>query len=61
MKAISILFVLIAMVMAAVVAAQPASPVVTLHASAHALEPAWMLLSGAALLAIASVVRRYVP
>jgi hypothetical protein len=59
MKAISVLFVLVALAMAAVVAAQPVSPVAVLHASAT--EPAWMVLSGATLLALASAVRRLVP
>ena len=64
MKATSILFVLFVMAivaMAALVAAQPVSPVAGLRASAHALEPAWMVLSGATLLVLASAVRRYVP
>ncbi len=61
MKAIGVLFVLLAMAMAAVVAAQPVNPVAVLHASAHATEPAWMVLSGATLLALASAVRRYGP
>jgi hypothetical protein len=63
MKATSILFVfvLLAMAMAAVVAAQPVNPVAGLLLPAHAMEPAWMLLSGATLLALASAVRRYIP
>jgi hypothetical protein len=61
MKATSILFVLLAVAMAAVAAAQPVNPVAALHASAHAMEPVWMLLSGATLLALASAVRRYIP
>jgi uncharacterized protein YybS (DUF2232 family) len=64
MKATSVLFVLLAMAMAAmvaVVAAQPVSAISTLLAPGHGTEPAWMVLSGATLLAIASVVRRYVP
>ncbi len=64
MKATSVLFVLLAMAMAAmvaVVAAQPVSTVSTLLAPGHGMEPAWMVLSGATLLAIASAVRRYVP
>ena len=61
MKAISILLMLLAMATAAVVAAQPVIPVAGLHASLSAMEPAWMVLSGAALLTIASVVRRYLP
>ena len=47
--------------MVAVAAAQPVSTVSTLIASGHGMEPAWMVLSGATLLAIASAVRRYVP
>ena len=61
MKAISILLMLLAMATAAVVAAQPVVPVAGLQGSLSAMEPAWMILSGAALLAIASVVRRYLP
>jgi hypothetical protein len=59
MKAIGILLALLAMATAAVVAGQPANPVGGLHASLGATEPTWMLLSGAALLAVASLVRRY--
>jgi hypothetical protein len=61
MKATSILFVLIVVAMAAVVAAQPVNPVGGLPAPEYAMEPVWMVLSGAALLALASVVRRYIP
>jgi hypothetical protein len=61
MKATSILFVLMAMAMAAVVAAQPLNPVSALHAPTHAMEPVWMLVSGAGLLALASAVRRFIP
>lgn len=61
MKAISILFVLIAMAMAAGVVAQPVNPVAAVQVPAHAMEPVWMVLSGAALLAMASAVRRYIP
>ncbi len=61
MKAKSILFVLIAMATAAVVAAQPVNPAAVLHAPEHAMEPVWMVVSGAALLALASVVRRFIP
>lgn len=62
MKVTSILFVLMAMATAAVVAAQPVNPVVALHAPAtHAMEPVWMALSGATLLALASAVRRFIP
>ena len=61
MKATSILFVLIAIAMAAVVTAQPVHPATAVHASEHAMEPLWMVLSGATLLALASVVRRYIP
>ena len=63
MKATSVLFVfvLIAMTMAAVVAAQPVNPAAGLQAPDYAMEPLWMVLSGAALLLIASAVRRYVP
>jgi hypothetical protein len=60
MKAIGILLAL-AMATAAVVAAQPVIPVAGLHAPAHAMESAWMLLSGVTLLTLASAVRRYIP
>jgi hypothetical protein len=33
----------------------------TLHAPLHAMEPVWMVLSGATLLALASAVRRFIP
>jgi hypothetical protein len=49
------------MAMAAVVAAQPVNPVAALHAPQHAMEPVWMVVSGAALLFLASAVRRYMP
>lgn len=61
MKATSILFVLLAVAMAAVVAAQPVGPVAGLRSARHVMEPAWMVLSGATLLALASAVRRYIP
>ena len=61
MKATSILFVVLVMAMAAVVAAQPVNPVATLPAPEYGMEPVWMALSGAALLALASAVRRYIP
>jgi hypothetical protein len=63
MKATSILFafVLIAMTMVAVVAAQPVNPAVGLQATEYAMEPVWMVLSGAALLVLAGAVRRYIP
>jgi len=61
MKAISVLFVLFVMAMAVVVVAQPVNPVGALPAPELAMEPVWMVLSGAALLALASAVRRYVP
>lgn len=57
MRVTGILLVLVAMA-TAVVAAQPADPAAGLHASSHATEPIWMILSGAALLVAASVVRR---
>ena len=47
--------------MVAVAAAQPMSTVSTVLTPGHGTEPAWMVLSGATLLAIASAVRRYVP
>jgi hypothetical protein len=59
-KATSIVFVLIAIAMAAVVAAQPVNPAGVLPAASHGMEPVWMVLSGAALLALASAVRRFI-
>ena len=61
MKATGILFVVLAMAMAAVAAAQPVSPVGMLPAPSYAMEPVWMVLSGVALLGLASAVRRYIP
>ena len=63
MKATSILFVfvLIAMTMAAVVAAQPVNPAAVVQTPEYVMEPVWMVLSGAALLGLASAVRRYIP
>ena len=65
MKATVILIVLAAAIMMAVLAAQavdpaPAPPLVH-AAAARASEPIWMALSGAALLGLASAVRRYMP
>ena len=60
MKATSILLAAMAMAMA-VVAAQPVNPVASFLVDGHAVEPAWMVLSGATLLALASAVRRYIP
>jgi hypothetical protein len=61
MKA-TIVLIVIALAIAAL-AAEPATPAVVSHAAAAALslEPIWMVLSGAALLVIASVVRRLAP
>ena len=61
MKATSVLFLLMAMAMAVVAAAQPVNPVTLLHGPEHAMEPVWMVLSGVGLLAVASAVRRYIP
>lgn len=61
MKATSVLFVLLATAMVAVVAAQPVLPAARLLPPGHLVEPVWMLLSGATLLAVASAVRRYLP
>ena len=52
--------VLLGLATAAVVAAQPVRPVARSTPRSR-IEPAWMVLSGAALLAMASIVRRYVP
>ncbi|MEO7416635.1 MAG: hypothetical protein ABI163_06210 [Thermoanaerobaculia bacterium] len=61
MKAASILFVVLAMAMAAVAAAQPVNPAEVLPTPDFGMEPVWMVLSGSALLALASAVRRYIP
>jgi len=60
MKAITILLVLLA-VAAVALAAQPVGPAAVGAVTAHAREPVWMMVCGASLLAIASVVRRYLP
>ena len=60
MKAIVVLAVLVALTMVAL-AAQPVSTPAVSHASALALEPAWMVLSGAVLLVLAGIVRRLAP
>lgn len=62
MKATIVLVVLVALAMVALAAQPVGTPVVT-HVAAAALdlEPAWMVLSGAVLLVIASVVRRFGP
>ena len=63
MKATIILCALLGLALAAL-AAEPAALAAGLTASDPAirsLEPAWMVLSGASLLALANLVRRYVP
>jgi cytochrome c biogenesis factor len=60
MKAITILLGLVA-VAAAALAAQPVHPAAVVSVTTYATEPVWMILCGASLLAIASVVRRYLP
>jgi hypothetical protein len=62
MKATIVLIVLLAAAMGAL-AAQPVTPASVSGAasSIHATEPAWMMLSGATLLAVASMVRRLLP
>jgi len=54
---------LVVAVAMAVLAAQPAYPAVALgHAApARANDPIWMVLFGAALLSLASALRRYMP
>jgi hypothetical protein len=59
MKATVLLIVIVALAMA-VLAAQPVEPGVT-HATSHANDPLWMMVSGAALLSLASALRRYMP
>ena len=62
MKAIIVLVVLVALAMVALAAQPVSTPAVTAVAAAGlALEPAWMVLSGAALLTIASILRRFTP
>lgn len=63
MKATIILGVLLALAFLAL-AFEPRVVAAGLRTSQHAamnLEPAWMVLSGASLLTVASLVRRYVP
>jgi hypothetical protein len=60
MKATVVLFVLLALA-AAAFAAQPVNPVAGLTVATVAMEPAWMILCGASLLVLASVVRRFLP
>lgn len=62
MKATIVLVVLVALAMVAL-AAQPVNTPVASHVAAAALdlEPAWMVLSGAALIVVASVLRRMAP
>ena len=61
MWALVIMAVLVTGVVA--LAAQPVNTPAVAHlaATAMSLEPAWMVLSGAALLVIAAVVRRFAP
>ncbi len=61
MKATIILIVLVVVVTMAVLAAQGTEPAATLTHTAAANEPIWMVLSGAALLSLASALRRYMP
>lgn len=63
MKATIILIVLVVAVTMAVLAAQGSEPASALShtASVGANEPIWMVLSGAALLSLASALRRYMP
>jgi len=63
MKATVILIAFVVAVAMAVLAAQPADPAVALiHAApARANDPIWMVLSGAALLGLASALRRFMP
>ena len=63
MRAIVIILVVgVALAMGAL-AAQPDAPPAVSHATAAALafEPVWMVLSGAALLVLAGIVRRFAP
>lgn len=63
MKAASILLVVLVTAVAAmaVAAAHPVNPVGALPAPEFGMEPVWMVLSGAALLMLASAVRKYIP
>ena len=63
MKAANILFVvlILAVAVAAVAAAHPVNAVAALPAPNFGMEPVWMVLSGAALLVLASAVRKYIP
>jgi hypothetical protein len=62
MKATIVLIVIVALAVT-VLAAQPAEPGVRLTQAVanHGNEPIWMVLSGAALLSLASALRRYMP
>ena len=64
MKATLLLVVLVVLVLATLIG-EPAAIAAGLTAATghatHAPEPAWMLLSGATLLGVASAVRRFVP
>jgi len=61
MKATILLIVIVALAMA-VLAAQPVEPGAGLtRAASHVNDPLWMTVSGAALLSLASALRRYMP
>ena len=63
MKATIILCALLGLALAALIAepAALAAGVLASDQAVRSLEPAWMVLSGASLLTVASIVRRYVP
>jgi hypothetical protein len=63
MKATIVLVILVAALAMAALAAQPVTPPAVAHVAeaALSLEPAWMVLSGAALLVLAGIVRRLTP
>lgn len=63
MRAIVIILVVAVALAMGALAAQPVTSPVLGHATAAALafEPIWMVLSGAALLVLAGIVRRFVP
>jgi len=64
MRALIIILVVVVAVAIGALAAQPLTPPAVVSdatAAALAFEPAWMVLSGAALLVLAGVVRRLAP
>lgn len=63
MRAMVVILVVVAALAMGALAAQPVTPPAVGHATVAALafEPVWMVLSGAALLVLAGIVRRFAP